>query len=275
MKVKTKLTPGDWGLLIAAIVILSGVLIAGWLAIGTPATGIVLIAGVGVILFAVLQGQRKLLEQVRRSRADSEQLGDLFGLYFALSGMLPPLPKTGGYAASADFLRVIYEQTRTNRPNLVIELGSGSSTVIGGYALRQNGSGRLVSIDHLDQYAEQSRSAVSFHGLDNYCRVLVCPLTNHSVGDGHWQWYSLENVDPGEAVDLVIVDGPPRRLQELSRYPALPVLSSWLSKGVTIIVDDADRPDEQRMISKWIEENPRLQSEYLGTRKGTCILYYQ
>lgn len=80
----------------------------------------------------------------------------------------------------------------------MVELGSGSSTVVGGHALRQNGSGRLVSLDHLEEYARRSRRMISFHDLDDYSHVLEAPLTDYTLGGEGWEWYGLENFDPEE-----------------------------------------------------------------------------
>jgi hypothetical protein len=223
-------------------------------------------------IFVLLQNRREVLQDRQQSELLFQQTESLFGLYFSLSGMLPPLPETRGWAASPDFLRLTYEEIRREEPNLVVELGSGSSTIVGGYALRQNGSGRLVSLEHLEEYALQSRRMISFHDLDDYSRVLETPLTDYTLNGKKWEWYSLENFDPEEPVDLVIVDGPPGSLQELSRCPAFPLLSEWLSEETTFIVDDGDREDERDIVGKWSEENPKATSEYHDVEEGAYIL---
>jgi predicted O-methyltransferase YrrM len=276
MEVDLKLTRRDWAILSGTALTLLGLGFAGITAIRPLAVGIALAVGISVMLFVLLQSRREMLEGMRRNQRDArqhfEQTEALLGLYFSLSETLPPLPKTREWAASPDFLRLVYKQIRKQKPGLVVELGSGSSTIIGGYALQQNGAGRIVSFDHLEGYADESRRAVSFHDLDDRCRVITSSLTNYSLDDGSWKWYNLKNFNPEESIALVIVDGPPSGLQKLSRYPALPLLADWLAEEVTFIVDDGDREDEKIMVEKWLEENPEIESEYHETEEGAYTL---
>jgi predicted O-methyltransferase YrrM len=276
MKVDLELTRRDRVVLFATTLVLLGAMVGGWFAIGSLAVGGALVLGLSFLLFVLLQNRREMLKEVRENRRESEQAFEqteaLVGLYFALSGRQSPLPKTRGWAASPDFLRLVYKQIRKEEPNLVVELGSGSSTIIGGHALQQNGAGRLLSFDHLEEYAQESREALSFHNLGDYCHVLTTPLTTYSLNGGTWKWYSLGDFGPDETVDLVIVDGPPGKLQELSRYPALPLLGEWLSEDPMFIIDDGDRKDERIMVKKWIEENPQFTSQYYETEKGAYII---
>ena len=281
------LTRHDWIGLFIGTLVLFGMVVAGGFAGGILAIGLVLALEIAIVLFILLQNRREVLQNCQQNRREIlqnrqqnryqnrqqfEQVEDLLGLYFSLSEGLAPLPKTRGWAASPDFLRLVYERIQKEEPGLVVELGSGSSTVVGGYALQQNGAGRLSSLEHLEKYARQSREMVSFHGLDDYSQVLEAPLTDYTLNGGNWEWYSLKNFDPEESIDLVIVDGPPGHLQELSRYPALPLLSEWLSEETTFIVDDGDRKDEETMVQRWLEEKSGATSEYHDTEKGAYIL---
>lgn len=276
MAIHVRLTKRDWKVLSSATLLLLAVVIFGNFAVGSLATGIALVLGIAFILFLLLQYRRETFQSHRKTRQNHretfEQTEALLGLYFGVSGTAPVLPKTRGWGASPGFLRLVYKQIRENEPNLVVELGSGSSTIIGGHALRRNGSGSITSFDHLEKYARQSRELVSFHGLGDYCKVLAAPLTSYRMNGRSWEWYSLEDFDPEEPIDLVIVDGPPGHLQELSRYPALPLLFDWLSEEATFIVDDGDREDEKTMVERWVEEEPKLKAEYRETENGAFIL---
>ena len=50
---------------------------------------------------------------------------------------------------------------------------------------------------------------------------------------------------------MLVVDGPPRRLQDKSRFPALPKLLDKLSPNATIILDDANRENEKEVRKEW------------------------
>jgi len=157
-------------------------------------------------------------------------------------------------------------------PLLVVELGSGSSTIVSGYALKKNEKGRIISFDHLEEYADRTREMVLFHSLNGYCDVLHTPLTTCQLKGTSWKWYNLESFSPVDPIDMVIVDGPPARLQRLSRYPALPLLSNWLSDEAIIVVDDGARKDERIVVEQWMEQYPHLKCQYLETEEGTYIL---
>lgn len=268
MNVNFDLLQRDWTALSAATLILLGLMVTGWLAFGALAIGIVLILGIALVLLILLQIRREY-------RLHSEQTEALFEVYFSLSEGLPPLRETGVWAASPDFLRLVYKRIRTEEPGLVVELGSGSSTIVGGHALRQNGTGHLVSLEHSKEHARESRKMVSVHSLGEYSEVLYAPLTHHTLDGETWDWYGLEDFDPEAPIDLVIVDGPPGHLQKLSRYPALPLLSNWLSDDATFIVDDGDREDEKIIVGKWTKENPSITSEYRKTQRGAYLLKHE
>lgn len=278
------LTKRNWVGLAVASTFLLGLVVVGQFMAGDVIVGVVVVLGFSLILVLLLEVRQRLLrnqqevlqhqEEMRKeNESHFEQTEALLGLYSALSkGGVPPLPKTRGWAASPDFLKLVYEQIRAGEPNLVVELGSGSSTIIGGYALQKNGSGSIISFDHLGKYAHQSRQMVSSHGLGDYCRVLESPLTEYHLNDKVWKWYSLEDFDPAASIDHVIVDGPPGHLQKLSRYPALPLLSDWFSEEVTLIIDDGDREEEKYIVEKWMKEKTNLESNFHGTEKGAYVL---
>lgn len=271
MTIDLDLTKRDWAGVSLATLLLLAVVVFGRLVIGSLAIGIALILGISLILLLLLQNRRETLQNRRDNSNTFEQTEALLGIYSGLEETTPPLPRTRGWAASPDYLRLVYKQIRKKESSLVVELGSGSSTIVGGYALRKNGSGSIISFEHLQEYAHQSREEVSLHGLDNHCRVLESPLENYRLNGREWRWYSLEKFDPEESIGLVIVDGPPGHLQELSRYPALPLLSNYLSEEATFIVDDGDREDEEAMVEKWMEES-QLEAEYVKTEKGAYLL---
>ena len=56
-------------------------------------------------------------------------------------------------------------------------------------------------------------------------------------------------------IDLLFVDGPPRKTQNNARYPAVRFFKSKLNSGALIILDDADRVDETQIQKMWLEEN--------------------
>jgi hypothetical protein len=54
-------------------------------------------------------------------------------------------------------------------------------------------------------------------------------------------------------VDVLVVDGPPGDTGLLARYPAVPVLRKAMSPTCVVLLDDANRADEQAIGKRWAE----------------------
>ena len=55
------------------------------------------------------------------------------------------LPPTRGWSASPDFLLLIAQHARDARPRIVVECGSGTSTVVLARCMQLNGAGHVYS----------------------------------------------------------------------------------------------------------------------------------
>ena len=122
-----------------------------------------------LLLNRKLRRIRTLLRRQERLVWDSQNL-------FRVLGGEAPLPLPGGWAASTDILGELLRALTAQRPQLVVELGSGLSTLIIAAALKRNGAGRLISIDADADYAQQTRAQLALHGLDPWVQVRVAPL---------------------------------------------------------------------------------------------------
>lgn len=56
-----------------------------------------------------------------------------------------------------DYL-ALYRHIRTHKPGWVLELGTGASTVVIAYALKENGSGKVVSMEDHEYYLEATKN---------------------------------------------------------------------------------------------------------------------
>lgn len=222
---------------------------------------------------------RGTLERIEElSQAQRRELGNayrniesLFSI-FSFLRISAPLPAMREWAISPDFAKLIVESIRTRKPQLVVELGSGVSTLIAGYALKEAGSGTVISLDHDEHFAAVTKSNLSKHGLSRLAKVVHAPLHKVLLQGRTHLWYETGALAGLEDVDILIVDGPPGRLQELARFPALPLFWSHLRDNAVILVDDAGRADERKMVELWCREFPSLQIESIDTEVGALIL---
>ena len=108
--------------------------------------------------------------------------------------------------------------------------------------------------------------------MGNIAEVVHAPLREGQLNQGKWVWYDTARMDPDFKIDLLVIDGPPGQIQDISRYPALPLLHEYFSDDITILLDDAGRTDEQSIVSMWIREFPEFVHEYVSAEKGAAIL---
>jgi hypothetical protein len=85
------------------------------------------------------------------------QIESLAALYYRLRPNVP-FPPTRGWAASPDFLRNVADELFVRQPHVVLEGGSGVTTIVVARSLQMNGHGHLYSLEHDTTFAEQTRS---------------------------------------------------------------------------------------------------------------------
>ncbi|PSK96411.1 putative O-methyltransferase YrrM [Murinocardiopsis flavida] len=186
----------------------------------------------------------------------------------------PFMPALRDWAASPDVLCLLVDRIRRHTPALVVECGSGASSVWLGYALRRVGTGRLVALEHDERYAALSRDLVAAHGLDDIVEVRTAPLKDWAPEDGGTAqpWYDLDALADLADIDLVFVDGPPARTAPEARYPAGPVLLPRCAPGAAVLLDDTIRAAERRTSDRWLAAHPDFERTVEATEKGTHVL---
>jgi hypothetical protein len=191
-----------------------------------------------------------------------------------VQGVLPPFPHTG-FEITGEEAAFLFQLIRRHRPKLIMELGGGTSTLLFAAALRANGSGRLISVEHDEAHAKRTTQMIEQAELSDWVEYVDAPLVERRVGDRTFSWYAVEPrlQALSEKIDFLFVDGPPGKMQALSRYPALPVLAPHLSPTALVFVDDGDREDELQMIELWRElDGVPFESETLDFLPHTPVL---
>ena len=174
-----------------------------------------------------------------------------------------PIWFSRGWAASPELLATIYELIITRKPKYVLDLGSGLTTLIAGYAVQENGTGQVEAWEHLENYAHETSNLVKQHNLEKWARVTTNSLKDTSMGNRTYEWFS-QRPEKGLKIDLLIVDSPPGSVGSHARYPALQILSPWLADDIVVILDDVDRSDEKETVEKWLAESGPLTVDLRG-----------
>ena len=217
----------------------------------------------------------KLDQMMEQQRQHYRQTESLFALYSQLA-LNAPLPTMRGYAISPDFGVLLLEQLQIRQPRRVVELGSGVSTLISAYTLLKQGSGRVISIDQSSEFLQQVAQNLRQHRLESVVTLRTAPLKSVEIGAQTWDWYDPSAFADLDAIDFLVIDGP-AQFQNATpqvRYPALPLLYAKLAPGAFILLDDADRADEQAIVERWLAEfDLRLVRDYsYETEKGAKLL---
>lgn len=173
-------------------------------------------------------------------------------------------PSTRGWAGSPDFLLKLVELVVSESPKYVIEFGSGVSSIVLGAAMKKFSHGKVDSFDHEEAFSNRTNRFLEVNGLQNVVNINYSRLMPYSFNENNWDWYDKLQIDKIESeIDLLVVDGPPRFIQEKSRFLALPILFDRLSKKSTIVLDDANRENEKYVIEDWIDFLKTKNVEYL------------
>lgn len=179
----------------------------------------------------------------------------------ALIPVRQPLPPMRLWAASPDLAVIIWAQIKQHQPQIIVELGTGVSTIVAGYAVEPYG-GQIYSFEHQADFAAVNQARLEQHQLSDYVTVIHAPL--------HDGWYTLDQLRTIQPIDMLIVDGPPGVDIPQARYPALPNLVNQLAKHAIIIVDDYLR--DYDTVQQWITEfSLEIVEEHIN-EKGTVVL---
>ena len=193
-----------------------------------------------------------------------------------LTAVLPPndvLPATRGWAASPDLLMVLVDLVVSERPSLVVECGSGASTLWLALAMRRFGvDGRVVALDHDPVFGAKTRDLLARHDVSDLAEVRDAPLESFSIDGETYSWYARQAWEDLKGIDLLFVDGPPATTGHQARYPALPLLSGLLSPAATAVLDDLVVPDMQNVLQLWLDAYPDFGSEVLPLEKQAAVL---
>lgn len=223
---------------------------------------------------------QRTLDTVRRTRTEtSTELKHTFRQLEALqnlNALLPTsevLPATRTWAASPDLLLVLVDLVITERPSLVVECGSGASTLWLGLAMRRFGiDGRIIALDHDPVFAARTRNLLARHDVGDLAEVRDAPLESFSLDGEAYSWYSRRAWEDLAGIDLLFVDGPPAATGHRARYPALPLLRESLSPAATLVLDDLIVPDMQDVLRLWLDAYPDFGSEILPLEKQAAVL---
>lgn len=169
-----------------------------------------------------------------------------------------PLAAMTSWSVAPEFAWWLFQHVTTTRPGKIIELGSGTSTLVIAAALKQLGVGRFLSFEHDHAYLEKTRALLQVCDLQDHVELIYAPLEEMQLEGLAYRWYDLpydliDHMIGREGLDLLLVDGPPAATNYHARYPALARLRDYCSESTLVLLDDAGREEEQEILGRWGE----------------------
>jgi predicted O-methyltransferase YrrM len=256
--------------MVAAVVVSAlflGVSVAAVELAGRFAMPIMVAGALGGVLVALLLLYGRLEDRVDEARGLIEAA---FALYHELRPVAP-LPLGNSYAVASDSALLLAKLVRESAPEVVVETGSGVSTLVITYELKALGKGKLISLELDEEHARRTREEVARHGLTEWVTVVHAPLREVVVDGATYRWHDLHALDDVPAIDLVFDDGPPRYLGPSLRYAAMPLLAPKLRPHAIYCMNFVS-DEERKTIARWMQRDPHLHAEWHRTKKGNVVL---
>ncbi|MGZ8347672.1 MAG: class I SAM-dependent methyltransferase [Allosphingosinicella sp.] len=194
------------------------------------------------------------------------KLADKHALLDRLDLPYDALPYLGSWKADTGLLTLLVDHILEHKPRLVVEFGTGASTLVLARALHKAGGGQLISFDQHPDFVDATRQWLADYGLDADLRA--APLRASPDGwPGLWYDHGPLPMD----IDLMLIDGPPWTIHPLTRGAASS-LFDHIAPGGTVMLDDAARPGERLVARRWRKLRPDFdfRLDKSGT-KGTLI----
>ncbi len=208
--------------------------------------------------------------------ASAEALGERVQAMINLFDMVhvtAAVPAMSHWAASPDLVLWTVDTFLKDKPGLVVECGSGVSTLFLALAAKQYGvPTRIVALEHDRTYARRTREMLAHHGVAEFAEVRHAPLARTHLEDHETPWYDETVLSDLKGIGLLLVDGPPARTGPAARFPAIPILKDDLAETCTILVDDLVRAEDREVSERWRPELPDFSYEILALHKGAAVL---
>lgn len=203
---------------------------------------------------------KELKAQIWQSYRQSEAMAQLL----ALLKFSAPVPPTRSWAASPDLLLTLAQLVGTYKPKLVVELGSGTSTLI----VAKAGAKKIISIDNSEEFADKTREILKEHKVRGV-EVRVAQLKPHISGS---DWYDIERIKDLKRIDLLIIDGPPGSKNPEARMPAYAEFIAKLSPNAVVVIDDVNRDGERKLAEIFANALPNQLLTLYPHEKGTAVI---
>ena len=176
------------------------------------------------------------------------------------------LPYLGSWKADTGLLKLVVDHIFETRPAVVVEFGTGASTLVLARALKMAGGGYLISFDQHGDFVAATRDWLAEFDLE--ADIRAAPL-KPSPGGWPGLWYDHGALP--RRIDMMLIDGPPWSIHPFTRGAAV-TLFDRIAPGGTVFLDDAARLGERIVARRWRKLRPDFDFRLdKSGSKGTLI----
>ena len=168
----------------------------------------------------------------------------------------------------------VCQQIMYRRPKKILEIGSGSSTLLMArcLGLLEGADRSILSLEHVAYWQEDSARKIEHAGLGHVAQVVHAPIREYKEISS--RWYDVAQIpDDAGPFDLVLVDGPEGGSKDpLARYGVFPLLRDRLAPGAVLLLDDGLRDGEAEAVRRWQALEPKLKVSFARSRNGMWVV---
>jgi Methyltransferase domain len=165
----------------------------------------------------------------------------------------------GHWTAAAQTLNLIERRIHDSPPKLVLEFGSGVSTLcLAQYMREVHGAESrtlVITVEEDAHSCEETYATVGSLGLAEHVSIVHAPLERQMIDGRETVCYRLTSELQahlaGSLPDFVFVDGPAPTADPLSRFGTLPLCRQFVASGSPFFLDDALRDRELEVGRLW------------------------
>jgi hypothetical protein len=155
----------------------------------------------------------------------------------------------GGWALDPATIRLLWRQLWLDRPRVIVEWGSGVSTVVFAVyaALSRSRHGRQCVVLAMEQdvrFKAETERRLEKENLSEFATLFHAP-----VREGPYDLVRLGAAPPERAVDWILIDGPSG--PPGCRSWTLPALRGHCGSGARWFLDDGFRDGELAILQQW------------------------
>lgn len=243
----------------------------------------------------LLQSTNALGQHVSKTKLEQQNTMQSFLLLQQLMQGGEQLLNLDEWAMQADTLQKLTQHVLANSFDLIIEFGSGQSTLVIAKTLAgMTKPPRFLSLEQSLHYFEKLQHRINRFNLSEFVElahaaVKPVELRQDQKSVRVQEFYSCNDLLSGlseewsekPGVILVVVDGPFSDTNDgLARYAALPVVESFFpNHTLHVVLDDTKREGEKQVLQQWqsfCEQRGRAtEVEYWPSQKGAALLKIQ